>query len=212
LGETEREAHHGNFFWRYGRITDRQTGGLGPNRGVGDNDPSNKVFGDAVLAITDNARGGDDILAGRTAHFSDDLTNLLSGDSDTLSGKAQGGNDSLTGGDQDQFSGGSVNNTSYGDALNMFGFARGGDDSITGGNSSSNFNGFVQNFLFGDGDSLSGKAWGGNDTVTGGSSSGSGLSIPKGALHSLGKPRLFLAAPRSTPGLMWLRLSALPAR
>src|SRR5262245_32645057 len=110
-----------------GSLTGKQTGldqtGLGETN-------VNILFGDAGAAITDSARGGDDILIGGALH--DTGENHLFGDSDTLSGKAQGGNDTLAGGDHNEGPA-NVLNIYYGDALNMFGFARGGDDSITGG-------------------------------------------------------------------------------
>src|SRR5262245_4578818 len=54
------------------------------------------IYGDAEMAITDNARGGNDILTIGGGHG----LNTLIGDSFDLSGKGQGGHDSLTGGDQ----------------------------------------------------------------------------------------------------------------
>jgi hypothetical protein len=155
-----------------GSLTGKQQGGDQTVEGgtIG----SNTLFGDAQLAITDMAGGGDDILVGGPRVFGLGLSNnLLFGDSHDLSGRGQGGNDSLTGGDVQ--GGGGLINTLYGDALNVFGFARGGDDSVTGGNNVNSGGGFLlENNLYGDGDALSGKALGGNDTVTGGNSSGSG--------------------------------------
>lgn len=103
---------------------------------------------------------------------------------DTLYGNAQGGDDTITGG-EDIFrtlawgdalsmrdnalggddvitgSNGGWENTIYGDARGLYGNARGGDDVIRGGNS--NFN-----TLYGDGGSLSDYAVGGDDLVIGG--------------------------------------------
>ena len=47
-----------------------------------------------------------------------------------MSGSANGGDDTLTGGDA---TGGSATNTLYGDAYSMSGSANGGDDTLTGG-------------------------------------------------------------------------------
>jgi len=159
-----------------GSLAGKQQGGS--QTVSGNDDEQNTLWGDAGFQITDNARGGDDILVGGTVHAGGTFNNFLFGDSEDLSGKAQGGNDTLTGGNQDQSSSAAViQNHLYGDAFNIFGFARGGDDRISGMSSNSNVNGVVLNELFGDGESLSGKALGGNDTVTGGNSSGTNNDV-----------------------------------
>ena len=61
--------------------------------------------------------------------------NLLVGDARTMSDSAQGGDDTLTGGDCT--GSGRVLNQLFGDASQMSGSAQGGDDELTGGDSSS---------------------------------------------------------------------------
>ena len=53
----------------------------------------NLIFGDAGVAVTDFARGGDDTLTAGNSTSDPLLFNDLFGDATTMSGKAQGGNE-----------------------------------------------------------------------------------------------------------------------
>ena len=77
---------------------------------------------------------------------------------------AQGGDDTLTGGDNSDS--GSVTNTLFGDANNMGGFAQGGDDTLTGGDNSGS--GTVSNFLVGNSTAMGEFAQGGDDRLISG--------------------------------------------
>jgi hypothetical protein len=92
-----------------------------------------------------------------------------------MSGSARGGNDTLTGGDNNSSS--FVSNALVGDASEMFDSARGGNDTLTGGDNNSSFAGSVFNAfnrLVGDASAMSGSSRGGNDTLIGGDNNGSG--------------------------------------
>jgi serralysin len=78
------------------------------------------LYGDA-RAITDFARGGDDILHGILVN-----ENNLFGDADTMSAQAEGGDDILL--VADNTTGAPVHNFLFGDAHNMDGQAEGGND------------------------------------------------------------------------------------
>jgi hypothetical protein len=78
-----------------------------------------------------------------------------------MSGKAVGGNDTLSGGDSSGSAG--VKYLFYGDAKSMSESAKGGDDTLTGGSNTGT--GTVSNTLFGDAESLSDSAKGGDDTL-----------------------------------------------
>jgi len=93
------------------------------------------------------------VLPGSAGPFA--VTNRAVGDAPTMSGKAVGGNDTLTGG-------GNI----YGDAGSMSESAKGGNDTLTGGTNTGT--GTVSNILFGDARVMSGSAQGGDDTLQAG--------------------------------------------
>jgi hypothetical protein len=81
-----------------------------------------------------------------------------------MSGKAEGGNDTLTGGGNS----GAVDVVCqfYGDAKSMSESAKGGNDTLTGGSNTGT--GTVSNILYGDAEFMSGSAKGGDDTLIAG--------------------------------------------
>jgi hypothetical protein len=81
-----------------------------------------------------------------------------------MSGSAQGGDDTLTGGDNS--GSGSVINILRGDARFMSDFAQGGNDTLTGGDNTGT--GTVSNFLYGDAETMTGSAQGGDDRLISG--------------------------------------------
>jgi hypothetical protein len=83
-------------------------------------------------------------------------TNIIYGDANKLKGTADGGDDTIIGGDD-----GAINYL-YGDAYIMEGKAKGGADKITGGSNGST------NYIYGDAYSMQGKVQGGNDIIIGG--------------------------------------------
>jgi hypothetical protein len=81
----------------------------------------------------------------------------------TMSGFAQGGNDTFKGGAPTGTSG---TNLAYGDALAMTGNAHGGNDKLVGGDDATPAPaGTFDNTLVGDAKTMSGHAVGGNDTL-----------------------------------------------
>jgi hypothetical protein len=82
-----------------------------------------------------------------------------------MSASAQGGDDTLTGGDN---SGAYESNHLFGDAASMSDFAQGGNDTLTGGDNSGSGGGVVYNFLYGDAQTMSGSAQGGDDRLISG--------------------------------------------
>ncbi len=107
-------------------------------------DGADTIWGDLNGTLTGTGRGTTlDGLAG------DDI---LYGDAETLSGRAQGGNDGLAGG--------AGADTLYGDGLTLSEAARGGNDRLAGD--------FDADLLYGDAQTLSGSAQGGNDQLDGG--------------------------------------------
>jgi hypothetical protein len=82
-----------------------------------------------------------------------------------MSGKAVGGNDTLTGGNNS----GAVDIVSqfYGDAKSTSESAKGGNDTLTGV-SNTGTGSTVSNILYGDAESMSGSAKGGNDALIAG--------------------------------------------
>jgi hypothetical protein len=139
---------------------------------VGIDNESNLIIGD-VDTITDDARGGNDVLIGGNGF---NVSNTLYGDAlsitaDHSTEHPSGGTDILIGGsasgDIDIF------NIFCGDAPQMF-RAQGGNDVLIGANYSGS--GSLQNALFGDAVDLFGpRSVGGNDVLTGGNSTGSGV-------------------------------------
>ena len=96
-------------------------------------------------------QGGDDIFAAPDYN----APNMVFGDvTETLEGSAQGGDDTLTGGD-------SAVNYIYGEALRLFDEAQGGDDTIIGG-------AYSQNFLRGESNAMHHNAQAGDDLLIGG--------------------------------------------
>ena len=99
------------------------------------------------------------------------VENNLFGDARDMFELSRGGNDLLTGGDNDD-RGFLVFNNLFGDARNMFESSRGGNDLLTGGDNGDS--GEVINAIFGDAGEMSGTSVGGNDTLIGGNNTGSG--------------------------------------
>ena len=102
------------------------------------------------------------VLPDSAAPFSS--TNLAYGDALTMSGKAVGGNDTLSGGNNS----GAVDVVCqfYGDAKSMSESAKGGNDTLTGGSNTGT--GTMSNILYGDAEFMSGSAKGGDDTLIAG--------------------------------------------
>jgi Ca2+-binding RTX toxin-like protein len=103
----------------------------------------------------DCAVGGDDTFIGGANSGTAD--NLVYGDALTMSDKAQGGNDTLTGGNfLVPLPAGTYNNTLIGDAQTMSGNACGGNDKLISGAGNDD--------MWGDAQVILGNARGGNDT------------------------------------------------
>jgi hypothetical protein len=106
--------------------------------------------------MSGHAVGGNDSLSGGTG-FGDAL-NQFYGDAKSVSDSAQGGNDTLTGGNNT--GAGTVTNILFGDAESLSGSAKGGNDTLIAGTAASGST--VVNDMWGDGQ-LSGAAQGGAD-------------------------------------------------
>ncbi len=89
------------------------------------------IFGDPLLnpTLSGTQHGKNQTLLGI-----DNQDNSFAGDVDLITGHAKGGDDHLTGGNNNDS--GPVDNEISGDATNMFGSAQGGHDLLTGGNNS----------------------------------------------------------------------------
>jgi Ca2+-binding RTX toxin-like protein len=111
--------------------------------------------------MTDHAIGGNDSLTAGGG------LNTFYGDAGgTMSGFAQGGNDTFKGGAP---AGTRGVNLAYGDALAMSGNAHGGNDKLVGGDDANPAPaGTFDNTLIGDAQSMSGRAVGGNDKLVSG--------------------------------------------
>jgi hypothetical protein len=103
--------------------------------------------------------------------FQPSTSNELFGDAEAMFNFAKGGNDTLTGGDNNGIIG-FVSNELFGDARQMSDSAKGGNDILTGGDD--NTFDLVVNDLFGDASQMSDSAKGGNDSLTGGDNSNGG--------------------------------------
>ena len=88
------------------------------------------------------------------------MTNVLYGDAYEMFGKAQGGDDTLTGGNNASIAG-FVSNALYGDAYSMSYTTKGGNDVLIAGTASAGST--VNNQMYGDG-GMTGLATGGADT------------------------------------------------
>jgi len=125
------------------------------------------LYGDTSGTLSGKQKGAAQVLVG-----TDDENNSLFGDAGvSIIDSAQGGNDTLTGGDST--AGGFVFNRLFGDAETMSGSAKGGNDTLTGGDNTGS--GGVFDDLFGDAFTMSGSAKGGNDTLIGGDNSANGI-------------------------------------
>lgn len=115
----------------------------------------NVFYGDAGGNMGDRAVGGDDIYIG--GNVFPGLVNQAYGDASTMSGHADGGNDTLVGGDDpNPHPAGSYETILVGDARSMSDYARGGDDKLVSGTGNDD--------IWGDAQTMLGFAKGGNDT------------------------------------------------
>lgn len=119
--------------------------------------------------LSDKQKGGDqDNLTGNQGQ-----DNTIYGDVDLIKDRAEGGNDSLTGGtlwgDES-----SITNWLYGDAQSMSDKAQGGDDTLTGGDAQGCYECPVTNIGYGDAATMSDNTKGGDDTLIGGWGLGDG--------------------------------------
>ena len=138
------------------------------------------IFGDQSDPSIPETLSGKQHGKNQTLTGIDNEANTLVGDVDTITDKAKGGNDDLTGGNNSNVS--FLSNTLAGDAITMSGSARGGNDTLIGGDYSGSSNvigtsSLVRNFLTGDAFDMSGSAHGGNDALIGGNNTGIGSSF-----------------------------------
>ena len=127
----------------------------------------NSIEGDSGFSgMTGQVRGGDDVLVGGDNHGAGEMTNLLLGDTHTMSGDSHGGDDTLIGGSNTGVAY-NVANILVGDASEMCAGARGGNDTLIAGANVGSVEAFFSNVLTGDAEILRGSAKGGDDRLIG---------------------------------------------
>lgn len=164
-------------FGDYGVVYAGDAGEMG-DKTVGGNDSfygglnsSNVFVGDALYAMYDRSRAGNDRLEGGDAYDGQSL-NMLVGDAYAFeSDKVVAGTDQIYGGDALAVDGydSQVINLAVGDAYALYGSSGGRNDTIHGGAALAD-DGYATaiNLLMGDGYVLAESARGGSDTITGG--------------------------------------------
>jgi hypothetical protein len=141
------------------------------------------IFGDQSDPFIPETLSGKQRAKNQTLTGIDNEANTLVGDVDTITDKAKGGNDHLTGGNNSILP--FLLNTLVGDANFMLGSAQGGNDTLIGGDYSGSSDiidigtsSRVRNSLTGDAlGEMSGSTHGGNDTLIGGNNTGAGSSF-----------------------------------